>query len=233
MPIARHMACWRQHRLSMQTALRCSIHKNLLKLVAEAFEMWQIASVSGLALPDPLGETSLDLLEVSASTQHAQSGKDTEAPDDVNRTLSDLSGLTFTEGSPILPLAFESSPEDVLKGYSQWIPNSASSPKEIQEIVGERLQELRKVPQAFQESATCTSSPQGSQGPQATAFRVPVAPVAFLASRCDLVNQAQSTHRKAREASGAKPVCQQSHLWSSGKNNGRVTSLEHGLDGLA
>lgn len=177
---------WRQHRLSMQTALRCSIHKNLLKLVAEAFEMWQIASVSGLALPDPLGETSLDLLEVSASTQHAQSGKDTEAPDDVNRTLSDLSGLTFTEGSPILPLAFESSPEDVLKGYSQWIPNSASSAKEIQEIVGERLQELRKVPQAFQESATCTSppisSPQGSQGPQATAFRVPVAPVAFLAS---------------------------------------------------
>ena len=149
--------------------------------------MWQIASVSGLALPDPLGETSLDLLEVSASTQHAQSGKDTEAPDDVNRTLSDLSGLTFTEGSPILPLAFESSPEDVLKGYSQWIPNSgASSPKEIQEIVGERLQELRKVPQAFQESATCTSppisSPQGSQGPQPPASRVPVAPVAFLAS---------------------------------------------------
>eukprot|EP00435_Cladocopium_sp_Y103_P030806 s2830_g7.t1 len=174
---------WRQHRLSMQTALRCSVHKNLLKLVAEAFEIWQIASVSGLALPDPLGETSLDLLEVSASTQQAQSGKDTEAPDDVNRTLSDLSGLTFTEGSPILPIAFESSPEDVLKGYSQWIPNSApSSPKQIQEIVGERLQELRKVPQAFQQSATCTiSSPQGPQCPQA-AFKFPVAPVAFLAS---------------------------------------------------
>ena len=129
---------WR-HAIQIELIAQLRVHKHL----AEAFRLWRIAV--DLALQSlHLGE-SMEL-EVSASTE--QSGKDTTAPDDVNRTLSDLSGLTLTEGSPILPgLAFESSPEDLLKTYSQLIPHPAS-PK-VKDISLEKLQELR-VPSTFQ-----------------------------------------------------------------------------------
>lgn len=148
---------WKQSLHSMETASKHDNHK----LVAEVFQVWQMASVS-IDLPFQLEEASTDLLEVSASTFLAQSGKDTEAPDDVNRTLSDLSGLTLTEGSPILPaFAFDSSPEE-LKSYSHLISPSSPSP----EIV-EKLHDLRKVPwkvpwkvpSAFQERTQGISAP--------------------------------------------------------------------------
>ena len=148
---------WRLWRHAIQIELtQRKVHKHL----AEAFHLWRITSVSALQSLH-LGESEL---EVSASTV-VESGKDTEAPDDVNRTLSDLSGLTLTEGSPILPgLAFESSPEDLLKTYSQLIPHPAS-PK-VKGISLEKLQELR-VPSTFQGDRGA-STPQASQASQAS-----------------------------------------------------------------
>eukprot|EP00434_Breviolum_minutum_P039181 symbB.v1.2.034783.t2/scaffold4552.1/size38125/3 len=150
---------WRLWRHAIQIELtQRKVHKHL----AEAFQLWRITSVSALQSLH-LGESEL---EVSASTV-VESGKDTEAPDDVNRTLSDLSGLTLTEGSPILPgLAFESSPEDLLKTYSQLIPHPAS-PK-VKGISLEKLQELR-VPSTFQGDRGA-STPQASQASQASHF---------------------------------------------------------------
>ncbi|CAK9076193.1 unnamed protein product [Durusdinium trenchii] len=104
-------------------------------LCEDAFDAWRFG-----ASPE-MCEASMDLLEISASTEEVS--KDTQAPDDVNRTLSDFSGLSLGAS----PIAIFDSPE------------ITKTDAEIS-LQAHKLKELRKVVKTFEE-VSFSKRPEG------------------------------------------------------------------------